>query len=118
MAAGPGAIRSGPRREVGLPGRDVMGKHAVNRRPLTLIGGLAVLGLAATLAVTTPSAVGAQTRGHHEEFKVVADHLNNPRGLSPAPGGGLYLAEAGSGGEPMCGWRRARADLRRADRVV
>ena len=76
-----------------------MGKHAVNRRPLTLIGGLAVLGLAATLAVTTPSAVGAQTRGHHEEFKVVADHLNNPRGLSPAPGGGLYLAEAGSGGD-------------------
>jgi len=28
----------------------------------------------------------------------VADHLNNPRGLSPAPGGGFYLAEAGSGG--------------------
>jgi hypothetical protein len=54
--------------------------------------------LAATLAVTTPSAAGAQTRGHHEGFKVVADHLNNPRGLSPAPGGGLYLAEAGSGG--------------------
>jgi sugar lactone lactonase YvrE len=30
---------------------------------------------------------------------VVASHLNNPRGLSPAPGGGLYLAEAGSGGD-------------------
>lgn len=27
-----------------------------------------------------------------------ADHLDNPRGLSPAPGGGLYLAETGSGG--------------------
>jgi hypothetical protein len=64
-----------------------MGKHAVNRRPLILIGGLAVSGLAATLAVTTPSAAGAQTRGHHGGFKVVADHLNNPRGLSPAPGG-------------------------------
>jgi hypothetical protein len=76
-----------------------VGKPAVNRRPQTLIGGLAVLGLAATLAVTTPSAAGAQTRDHYGGFKVVADHLNNPRGLSPAPGGGLYLAEAGSGGD-------------------
>jgi sugar lactone lactonase YvrE len=33
----------------------------------------------------------------------VADHLNNPRGLSPAPGGGLYLAEAGSGGDVCLG---------------
>jgi hypothetical protein len=30
---------------------------------------------------------------------VVADHLNNPRGLAPAPGGGLYLAEAGRAGK-------------------
>ncbi len=76
------AVRSGLWREVGLQGRDVMGKPAVNRRPLTLIGGLAALGL----AVTTPSAAGAQTRGHYGGFKVVADHLNNPRGLSLAPG--------------------------------
>ncbi len=74
-----------------------MGKPEVNRRPLTLIGVLAALGLAAALAVATPSAAGAQTRAHYEGFKVVADHLNNPRGLWPAPGGGLYLAEAGSG---------------------
>jgi hypothetical protein len=66
-----------------------MGKPAVNRRSLTLIGVLAALGPAAALAVVTPSAAGAQTRGHHERFKVVADHLNNPRGFSPAPGGGL-----------------------------
>jgi hypothetical protein len=33
----------------------------------------------------------------------VAGHLNNPRGLSPAPGGGLYLAEAGSGGDVCVG---------------
>src|SRR5262245_22528542 len=31
--------------------------------------------------------------------RTVASHLNNPRGLSPAPGGGLYLAEAGRGGK-------------------
>ena len=64
-----------------------MGKPAVNRRPPTLFGVLAALGLAAALVVATPSAAGAQTRGHHEGLKVVADHLNNPRGLSPAAGG-------------------------------
>jgi hypothetical protein len=41
-----------------------MGKPAVNRRLLTLIGVLAALGLAAALAVATPSAAGAQTGGH------------------------------------------------------
>jgi hypothetical protein len=30
---------------------------------------------------------------------VVADHLSNPRGLAPGRDGGLYLAEAGSGGD-------------------
>ena len=57
--------------------------------------GLPVLGLAAGLGLVTPAAAGAQTHG----FTVVASHLGNPRGLSPAPGGGLYLAEAGSGGK-------------------
>jgi len=51
-------------------------------------------GLAASAAVIAAPTAGAQTG----TFTVVADHLNNPRGLSPAPGGGLYLAEAGSGG--------------------
>jgi hypothetical protein len=50
------------------------------------------------MALTTPSAAGAQTPGHHGRVSVVASNLNNPRGLAPAPGGGLYLAEAGSGG--------------------
>jgi hypothetical protein len=50
------------------------------------------------MALTTPSAAGAQTLGHHWRVSVVASHLSNPRGLAPAPGGGLYLAEAGSGG--------------------
>jgi sugar lactone lactonase YvrE len=76
-----------------------MRKPAVHRRRLTLIGGLTGLGLVATLGLAAPPAAGAQTGGHHQGFAVVADHLNNPRGLSPAPGGGLYLAEAGSGGK-------------------
>jgi hypothetical protein len=76
---------------------------AIRRRRLKVAGGAAALGLAATMALTMPSAAGAQTLGrhglgHHWRVSVVASHLNNPRGLSPAPGGGLYLAEAGSGG--------------------
>jgi hypothetical protein len=65
-------------------------------RPLGLAASVTAVGLATALAVTTPSAANA--KGHHERVTVVASHLNNPRGLSPAPGGGLYLAEAGSGG--------------------
>jgi hypothetical protein len=72
-----------------------MRTHAAQFRRLAKIGGATALGLAAALGLVAPSAAGAQTRG----FTVVADHLNNPRGLSPAPGGGLYLAEAGSGGK-------------------
>jgi len=71
-----------------------MSKHATHLRRLIKIGGIACLGMAASVGLVTPSAAGAQTRG----FTVIASHLNNPRGLAAAPGGGLYLAEAGSGG--------------------
>ena len=76
-----------------------MSKHAIPLRRLIKIGGITCLGLAATLGLVTPSAAGAQMGGHSERFTVIASHLNTPRGLSPAPGGGLYLAEAGSGGK-------------------
>ena len=59
-----------------------MGKPEVNRRPLTLIGVLAALGLAAALAVATPSAAGAQTRGHYEGFKVVTRAGSRRRGAA------------------------------------
>jgi hypothetical protein len=52
----------------------------------------------AALGVIAAPTAGAQARGHDDTFVVVASHLNNPRGLAPAPGG-LYLAEAGSGGK-------------------
>ena len=61
------------------------------------------LGLATALALAAPSAAGAQTQGHQNKVTVIADHLNNPRGLAPAPGGGLYLAEAGRGGKVCMG---------------
>ena len=61
--------------------------------------GVTALGLATAVGLAAPSAAGAQTQGHHQKVTVIADHLNNPRGLAPAPGGGLYLAEAGRGGK-------------------
>lgn len=96
-----------------------MSKLVVNRRPFTLISGLGALGLAVTLGVTAPSAAGTVVRDHQEKVTVVADHLNNPRGLSPAPGGGLYLAEAGAGGDvcvpgergPACAGLTGSVDL-------
>ena len=64
---------------------------------------LTAAGLIATLGVVAAPAAGAHADGGHNAFTVVADHLNNPRGLSPAPGGGLYLAEAGAGGSTCVG---------------
>ena len=69
------------------------------RKPFRMIGTFAVLGPLAALGVAAAPMAGAQTHGHGETFRVVAEHLNNPRGLAPAPHGGLYLAEAGSGGD-------------------
>ena len=80
-----------------------MSKPAAHHRRLIVTGGATALGLATALALAAPSAAGAQTQAHHKKVTVIADHLNNPRGLAPAPGGGLYLAEAGSGGKVCIG---------------
>lgn len=63
------------------------------------IGISTAAGAVAALGVMAAPPAGAQNRGNDNAFAVVASHLNNPRGLSPAPGGGLYFAEAGSGGK-------------------
>ena len=76
-----------------------MSKPAVHNRRLIVTGGVTALGLATALALAAPSAAGAQAHGQHKKVTVIADHLSNPRGLAPAPGGGLYLAEAGRGGQ-------------------
>ena len=68
-------------------------------RTRIVIGMSTAVGVAAALGVTAAPTAGAQARGHDGRFVVVASHLNNPRGLSPAPDGGLYLAEAGRGGK-------------------
>ena len=63
-----------------------------------LSGIFTIVAMVAVMGIMTAPMAGASTGWHRETFTVVADHLGNPRGLSPAPGGGLYLAEAGSGG--------------------
>src|SRR5215831_7634375 len=73
------------------------GEHMTRTR--IAMGISTAVGVAAALGVTAAPTAGAQARGHDGRFVVVASHLNNPRGLSPAPGGGLYLAEAGRGGK-------------------
>jgi hypothetical protein len=77
------------------PARQERGNVKVTRIAIgmsTAAGVLAALGVMAVPAT-------AHARGHHKAFVVIASHLNNPRGLSRAPGGRLYLAEAGSGGK-------------------
>jgi sugar lactone lactonase YvrE len=63
------------------------------------IGMSTAAAVVAALGVMAAPAAGARVSGPHTGLTVIASHLNNPRGLSPAPGGGLYLAEAGAGGK-------------------
>jgi hypothetical protein len=61
-------------------------------RPLAVLGALALLAIPAGLA-----------GGNSAEFRVVADGLDNPRGLAFGPKGALFVAEAGRGGPgPPC----------------
>ena len=53
--------------------------------------------LAASVGVTTAPASGAAPA-----WQVVASHLNNPRQLTFASSGALYVAEAGTGGSGPC----------------
>jgi hypothetical protein len=59
------------------------------------VGGLLVVPLAALTFAAGAQAAGAPT--------VVADHLNNPRGLALGPDGSVYVAEAGRSGKICVG---------------
>jgi hypothetical protein len=55
------------------------------------------------LAITTALALAlAVPAAAADDPKVVADGLDNPRGLAFGPGGHLYVAEAGRGGDGPC----------------
>ena len=59
----------------------------------------ATVAAVATAALTLPVAAGLQARA---TLELVATGLVNPRGLNFGPEGGLYVAEAGSGGAGPC----------------
>jgi hypothetical protein len=66
-----------------------MSSPARSRRLLAITTALA-------LALAVPAAAA------DDDPKVVADGLDNPRGLAFGPGGHLYVAEAGRGGDGPC----------------
>ncbi|TDU01651.1 hypothetical protein EDD99_0012 [Streptomyces sp. 846.5] len=68
------------------------------RTTRALIAAVATTSLVGAAALTVAPAANAKAPRAGETVSVLADHLGNPRGLSVAPDGGLYLAEAGSGG--------------------
>ena len=59
---------------------------------------------AAAMAVSAPSATPADT-----DVSVVVDHLNNPRAVTIAPDGDIYVAEAGRAGPRCAGVGEERA---------
>src|SRR5262249_57773656 len=68
----------------------------------TRAGRATATGLVAALGMMVAPTAGAQARAQHTPssgFKVIASHLNNPRGLAWGPHGSIFLAEAGRGGK-------------------
>jgi len=77
------------------------GEQKMRKTPI-LTGMATATGLVAALGLMVAPAAGAQARAQHTPssgFKVIASHLNNPRGLAWGPGGTIFLAEAGRGGK-------------------
>jgi len=79
---------------------------AVNSEINMRLGRTAFVALVAaslTVAGTLPATAGGHSNGGQpSEPTVIASGLNNPRQLSFAPNGDLYVAEAGAGGSGPC----------------
>ena len=63
----------------------------------------------AALATAALAAVAVPAAAQGPAVTVVADHLNNPRGVTTAPDGSIYVAEAGKAGPTCFGEREAEA---------
>jgi hypothetical protein len=63
---------------------------------------LALLGAAALTASVASPVVASSSAGSSAAPEVIASGLNNPRGLTFAPNGALFVAEAGLGGSGPC----------------
>jgi hypothetical protein len=72
----------------------MMQKHRHFGRSTALLGALTLL---ATITGVTSGTAGAQ-----EGPVVVASGLNNPRHVTIAPNGEIYVAESGAGGDAVC----------------
>ncbi len=70
-------------------------------RPAAALAALAVIGSLINFGGLSQTANAKNAISPN--MTVVASGLNNPRGLDFGPGGGLYVAEAGSGGAGPCG---------------
>ena len=73
---------------------------------VTALGGAATASPGKAAKARTPSAAMAAAAGKGSggsgALKVVADGLDNPRGIGFGPDGALYVAESGSGGSGPC----------------
>ena len=53
------------------------------------------------LGVMAAPAAGARAHGQANEITVIASHLNNPRGLAPAPGAASISPRPGPAARPV-----------------
>ena len=77
------------------------GEKKMRKTPI-LTGMTTAAGLVAALGVVVAPAAGAQARGPHHSsgFKVIASHLNNPRGLAWAPAARSSSRRPGAAARP------------------
>jgi hypothetical protein len=69
---------------------------------VTALGGAATAAPSGSKSPSQAMADAAKGSGGSGELKVVAEGLDNPRGIGFGPDGALYVAESGSGGAGPC----------------
>jgi len=75
------------------------------RKPSLVLSGIAITAMAAAAAVAGGPAQASSsggTSGTHNHMTVLASHLSNPRDLTVAPDGRVFLAETGRANDKNC----------------